>query len=109
MVLDPASRWHTEIKMADGMILGFDTPKCAFTVARTRGIEPSRMTFRGYYTQKPFPGDALSFAVGSDVLGPMGDDLVPVEPELSDKFRKEHGARELHRAADVTRELAEGL
>jgi hypothetical protein len=109
MVLDPTSRWRVEAKSSDGATLVFDTPKCAFTFVRTRGLDLGAMTFQAYYSQKSMKTDALTFGVGSDVQGPMGDDFVPVETSLATKFRAEHEAKQMLAATEITRELAEGM
>ena len=109
MVLDPSSRWRVDAKAADGGVASFDTPKCAFTWAFGHAVAPAALTFRAYYGQQSAAGDALSFAVGSDVQGPMGDDFVPVEPALATKFRAEHEAKQMLAAKEITREMAEGM
>lgn len=102
MVLDPSSRWYTEVEGA-GPTLGFDTPKCGLRhlLAHPGG----RLHARGYYRQERLGDDRLVFAIGSDILGPMGQDLVPIEPEFGDKFRAEHHATDLLPRARLTPEI----
>lgn len=105
MVLDPTSRWYTEL-VEGGTSQGFDTPKCA--LRRRLSHAPSATLFaRSYYRQQRVSGDAVVFAAGSDVLGPMGADLVPVEPEHADKFRAEHHAQQLLTLPQITLALVE--
>jgi hypothetical protein len=102
MVLDPASRWYTEVEEG-GARLGFDTPKCGLRhlLAHPGG----KLYARGYYRQARLADDQLVFAIGSDILGPMGTDLVPVEPEFGPKFQTEHHASELLPRARLTAEI----
>jgi copper chaperone NosL len=102
MALDPASRWYAELAFADGTQRGFDTPRCAFSAWRGPSREARELYARGHYKNARLPSGALVFAVGSDVLGPMGPDLVPVEPEHAEAFAREHRARSMLRAGDVS-------
>ncbi len=45
---------------------------------------------------------------GSDVIGPMGDDLVPVAPERADAFVRDHGGRVID-ATDIDGPLLRSL
>ena len=105
MVLDPSSRWLAELRHG-GTTERFDTPKCAFAAWRSGRPADTTGRLRGYYTQRDYDASEVMLAVGGDVLGPMGADLVPVEPEHAAKFARDHGAR-LIAAADVTLALAE--
>ena len=110
MVLDPKSRWLVTMTLADGSTEQFDTPKCAFFTLRSGEREKgAKLVFKSYYGQKTVDEGALVFAKGSDVLGPMGEDLVPVEPELAQKFKVEHKAKEMLKAADVTKAIVEAM
>ena len=53
--------------------------------------------------------DAVLYVVGSDVLGPMGADLVPVSgPDAAKRFASEHGGRVVEPKA-VDRALIDSL
>jgi hypothetical protein len=111
MVLDPANRFATELHpSAGGDAVIFDTPKCAFTALRQPGPLASAELFaRGYYTQALLPAKALSFAQGSDVLGPMGIDFVPVEREHAARFAQEHNAKAMLEAETITAAVVRDL
>ncbi|MCU0682911.1 MAG: nitrous oxide reductase accessory protein NosL [Polyangiaceae bacterium] len=109
MVLDPASRWYVELALADGSRRGFDAPRCAFTAWRGPLREASELFARGHYNGAILPSASLVFGLGSDVIGPMGPDLVPVEPEHGATFAREHNARSMLRAAEVTAATLGGL
>jgi copper chaperone NosL len=57
-----------------------------------------------YYDRASRDGADVAFVVGSDVLGPMGPDVVPVARDKVDRFVKDHGGRKLD-LADVTAQL----
>jgi len=104
MALDPASRWYAEVE-ARGQTLGFDTPKCALKHLLVH--PPGQLFVRSYYQQRRVEGAGVVFAAGSDILGPMGEDLIPVEPEHEQKFRAEHGAKHLYKLDQLTLSIVE--
>lgn len=105
MALDPASRWFAEVEHG-GKTQGFDTPKCALRFWLTQA-SGGRVFVRSYYGQVRTDGGQVVFLVGSDVLGPMGADLVPVEPEHESKFKTEHKAQASYRLASLTLAIVE--
>ncbi len=51
---------------------------------------------KDYYTQKWFDGKTAWFVVGSDVLGPMGHELVPFSSQAAaENFFKDHHGKEI--------------
>jgi hypothetical protein len=107
MVVDPTSRWFAEIEI-QGKTQGFDTPKCALRYRLSKAPQ-GQVWVRSYYKQQRVPATAVLFLVGSDVLGPMGADLVPVEPELEPKFRTEHRAQQAYPLDKLTLPLVESI
>ncbi len=109
MKLDPASAWLTELVMADGTKTTFDTPRCAMTAWRTRGIAAKSVRVQEFYERAWRDGTEVDFVIGSDVDGPMGADLVPVSPAKSAKFMVDHaGARALKLDA-ITAEVLKAI
>ncbi|MET0049673.1 MAG: nitrous oxide reductase accessory protein NosL, partial [Candidatus Thiodiazotropha sp.] len=50
------------------------------------------------------------YVIGSDVLGPMGHELIPLETQAdAEEFLKDHQGVAILRYADVTLELLENL
>ena len=107
MVNDPSSRFRVEIRQADGKAERFDTPKCAFRAWRSGTA--GELFALGYYTQTRQPSTELSFVAGSDVLGPMGIDFVPVERALAKRFASEHGAKRVYEADGITLQVVTEL
>lgn len=107
MVVDPTSRWYAEVEHG-GKSQGFDTPKCAlrYLLGKAPG---GTLHVRSYYRQERVQGTAVLFAAGSDILGPMGEDLVPVEIELEPKFRSEHQAKKSYQLGQLTLSLVEAI
>jgi nitrous oxide reductase accessory protein NosL len=50
---------------------------------------------RDFYDRRERVESDLVFVAGSDVLGPMGADLVPVDRARASKFVSDHGGRAL--------------
>ncbi len=80
MRLDTAPQWRAGL----GEDTGFDSPKCLFRWTASQGRGTETAWFTEYYSSERKPLVDLVFVVGSDVLSPMGDDLVPVEGRGSD-------------------------
>ena len=88
MRIDPASPWVSYVTVG-GKELAFDTPRCAFGAWR-KAASASGARFREYYSQEMRPAEGLRFVQGSDVVGPMGPDLVPVAVENAGRFARDH-------------------
>jgi nitrous oxide reductase accessory protein NosL len=106
MHIDPASAWRSEVKRPDGKVDAFDTPRCAFG-AVTKGDEPKGSVVRvqEFYDRTWQDAAVVRFAIGSDVTGPMGADLVPLLPPHADKFAHDHAATKVVGGDQVTAAL----
>lgn len=51
----------------------------------------------------------VRYAVGSDLVGPMGPDLVPVDPSQIETFRRDHRPRTILTFDQVTAEVLANL
>jgi copper chaperone NosL len=80
----------------DGDELLFDTPKCLFRFLSSDGRGDRGAWAVEYYSGERRSVAELRFVVGSDVLGPMGDDLIPVG-DHAEAFMRDHGGRALRR------------
>lgn len=87
MKLEPTSAWNAELIVA-GTTKRFDTPHCALTA---RIGSTSTIRVQEFYERKWRDGTDVRFVSGSDVLGPMGEDFVPVDPARAPKFIADHG------------------
>jgi hypothetical protein len=106
MKVKPDSSWRA---IETGGKHAFDTPRCAFG-AKLEGKEPiGALEMQDYYDRTMRPASELRFVAGSDVIGPMGPDLVPVKPDMVDKFVKDHGKTAVYRDSEVTRAVVDGL
>src|SRR5215213_7744510 len=86
MRIDPASAWRTELVSEGGAITSFDTPRCGLTSWRSGKTAAKTIRVQEYYERRWREGTEVRFMIGGDVVGPMGPDLVPVEPSRATKF-----------------------
>ena len=105
MRIDPTGAWHTELVGEDGKVSAFDTPRCALTSWRS-GVTPAKtIRLQEYYDHQTRDGSELRFVIGGDVVGPMGPDLVPVDPLRSSKFIQDHTADRALKLEEITPEV----
>lgn len=94
MYADTAPAWAVGARTRSGEEVRFDAPRCFFARAlRERDLVSPWVT--EYYSQSRQPAEKMAFVEGSDVTGPMGRDLVPVNPVNVPRFVQEHGGRSL--------------
>jgi len=103
MKIDPASAWVAYLETGAGE-LAFDTPHCALTAWRSDPGRVQRARFRDYYSQELKDAADLRFVRGSDVLSPMGPDLVPVVSATAAHFARDHNGAPPESARDIVRE-----
>jgi hypothetical protein len=89
MKVDPGSPWTSYVTLR-GKEQSFDTPSCAFAAWKKAGQLAAPARFREYYSQEMKPVEELRFVRGSDVLGPMGPDWVPVLEGAARRFARDH-------------------
>jgi nitrous oxide reductase accessory protein NosL len=106
MKVKPDSAWRVVDKTNQR---SFDTPRCAFG-AKLEGKEKvGALELVDYYDREARPSVDLVYVAGSDVIGPMGPDLVPVKPAMVDKFTKDHGKKAVYREAEITPAVLKSL
>ena len=110
--------WTATAVFRDGQAVHFDGPKDLFKYlldlpkyAPGRSREDiSRLVVSAYYDLAKVDARAAWYVVGSDVLGPMGHELVPLATaEDAEEFRADHKGTSILRFDDVTPGLVQGL
>jgi len=110
--------WIAGIRFADGSRVLFDGAKDLFKfrfrledygpAARRTDIEAVFVT--DYYAVRPVEARAAWYVVGSDVLGPMGHELVPFEKQEDARgFLADHRGKRILRFDEVTVDLLRSL
>lgn len=72
------------------------------------GLE--KILVRDYYTQKIIDGSEAYYVIGSDVYGPMGNELIPFSDEKSAKtFYMDHKGKDVLKLKDISAEIVNNL
>lgn len=104
-------KWVAEITFKDGSYRVFDGCKDMFKFYFNMSRYEKKLTKNDianvyvteYYTTKVMKANELFFVVGSDVLGPMGHELIPVYGETKAKiFKLDHSGKDIYRFNDVS-------
>jgi len=70
----------------------------------------SSMVVTDFYTLKAINAKKAFYVVGSDVFGPMGNELIPfVSKDAAQNFMSDHGGEKIILFADITPKLVMGL
>lgn len=116
MLVAEYPNWVAAVVLEDGGRLFFDGPKDMFRFV----LEPKKYVpdgdldrddlaeiwVTGYYTTRMIDAETAFFVLGSDVMGPMGAELVPLTTrEQAESFRADHGGERVLAFQEVTPEL----
>ena len=110
MVVANFPDWAAVVTFRDGGQAWFDGPKDLFTyLLDLKRYAPKRaagdittIQVKDYYALKPTDARKASFVLGSDVLGPMGKELVPFGSEAGARdFLKDHHGKKVLAFADI--------
>jgi nitrous oxide reductase accessory protein NosL len=106
MFVAPYANWVAFIEFKDGSRAFFDGPKDMFVfffdLPKYRPqVKPEDITglyVTEYYTTRKLKAEEVYFVTGSDVMGPMGNELVPIGGgENAEIFRRDHGGTKIMR------------
>lgn len=109
MKIDPKSAWRTELVGDDGAVTEFDTPRCALTSWRQGKTIAKSIRVQEYYDRQWRDGSEVRFVIGGDVVGPMGPDIVAVDPSRASKFIQDHGADRALLLGEVTPQILSNI
>ena len=110
--------WVAQAIYRDGSYAVFDGAKDMFkylfnlrTYAPARQPPTSRALYvTDYYSLTLIDGRTAWYVIGSDVLGPMGRELIPLAAEKEAReFMIDHKGKRLLRFAEVTADVLKGL
>jgi len=111
-------KWITQIQFEDGSHHSFDGMKCMCRLFINPGKYDSSkkkgdiklILVRDYYTLKFIRHDTAFYVVGSDVIGPMGHELIPFDNEKNaNTFLTDHNGLKILRFSQITTELLDKL
>ena len=85
----------------DMMKFYFDPAKWGYDASIKDHIK--KIVVRDYYTLKPMRAQSAWYVVGSDVYGPMGNELIPfASKEAAENFLKDHHGKRVLRFDEIT-------
>ena len=102
--------WLAEIVFTDGSYVVFDGAKDLFRfrgdmeryLPSARGKQIRAIWVTDYYSLDPIDGSTAFYAVGSDVYGPMGKELIPFGSRSdAEGFLADHKGKRIVRIAEV--------
>ncbi len=112
------SAWTGVIGYKDTTTVYFDGPKDLFRYYLNPGkYDPDRkwsdivtLSVKEYYSVAFIDGREAFYVLGSDVLGPMGKELVPFEKKAdANGFLQDHRGKKILRFGEITPELLKAL
>lgn len=110
--------WVAQAIYRDGAYAVFDGAKDMFKyLLNLRTYAPGRATadiarlyVMDYYSLTPIDGTQAWYVLGSDVLGPMGRELIPLAKEAEAReFLKDHKGKRVLRFGEVAADVLKGL
>lgn len=110
--------WVAGVRFTGGDRVLFDGAKDLFKFllkyedygAVARRTDVASIVVTDYYTLRPVEARAAWYVTGADVLGPMGDELVPFgRRQDAEEFQRDHRGQRLLRFDEVTRPLLKAL
>lgn len=108
------THWLAEVVFKDGTYAVFDGPKDMFKyylnlqkyAPSKRPDEITGIYVTEYYSTKLLDAKKLFYVIGSDVYGPMGDELIPLTSEADAReFMRDHKGTRILKFQEVTKEL----
>jgi len=110
--------WAAVVTFKDGGQAWFDGPKDMFTflfdlkqfAAKRNTADIASVQVKDYYALKYIDGQKAYFVMGSDVMGPMGKELIPFATEADARdFLKDHKGRKVIAYKEITSATLKGL
>lgn len=107
-----------EVVFRDGFRAYFDGPKDMFRYyfqpekyqPRRKAADIASVYVTDYYSMEMIDGKQAFYVSGSDVLGPMGNELIPVAREdQAQTFLKDHKGKTLLKFGEVTLDIVNSL
>lgn len=118
MLVSKYPNWVAVVLWKDGHAHFFDGAKDLFKFLQSldkyakghRAEDIKTIAVTDFYGLQRINAQKAWFVTGSDVLGPMGHELVPLETQAdADDFMKDHKGRKVLRFKDVTPAVVQAL
>lgn len=94
MYTDKYPNWEQKVISEDKGTMYFDGARCMFKILLDSTAAPKNIKgilVKDYYTLEYIDGENAFYVIGSDVLGPMGNELIPFKTkESAEEFLTDH-------------------
>lgn len=102
-------KWATQITYHNG-VEKFDGVKDMMKYYFRHKDRIETIAVRDYYTQKVIDAREAYFVIGSDVYGPMGNELIAFgDKKSATNFYLDHHGKKIVKFSEITLEMVEGL
>ena len=110
--------WVAQVQFADNTTIYFDGAKDLFKFyfgmkqyqPRKAPKDIRAMFFTEYYNVQPIEARASFFVIGSDVLGPMGRELIPLaNMKDAEQFMADHKGKRILKFEEVNLKIIQSL
>jgi len=106
MIVEKYPNWMQKVVLIENDTLYFDGTRCMFKILNESENDVQSVLVKDYYSLEYIDGKTAWYIIGSDVLGPMGNELIPFKEEAAAKeFFKDHAAEKIVRFDDVNLKL----
>ena len=110
MLVGKNPNWAAMIEVQGGENLYFDGVKDLMKYYFEKGKGFDKIFVTDYYKLHKIDAKSAFYVLGSNVLGPMGDELIPFENESAAKtFAKDHGGKSVIKFDEIKESVIEGL
>jgi copper chaperone NosL len=117
MFIDKYPQWLSQARLSDGTVAAFDGVKDLAAYAfspQAFGAAPGAVVVdiavRDYYSQAWTDGRKALYVLGSDILGPMGHELIPFSSRpAAENFMRDHHGQEILDFIAISPPLVESL
>ncbi len=106
MIVSKNPTWEGRMQKPDEEPIVFCAPKCLLlTNPADKDHDEAQLQLKDYYSTSFIDATQAWYVAGSDVMGPMGPDLIPFADKKSAKeFMDEHHGKALYRYSELTLE-----
>jgi len=102
MIVEKYPNWIEKAVVSAKDTLYFDGPRCMFKILLESSNKVASVLVKDYYSLKYIDGRTAFYVTGSDILGPMGNELIPFNSEQAARdFLNEHKGEKIVRFNDV--------
>ena len=109
MLTSKYPKWEQKVVSIDKGTMYFDGARCMFKILLDEKQHPQKIDsimVKDYYSLEYIDGNNAFYVIGSDVLGPMGNELIPFKTlKEAEGFKKDHNGEKIIGFADVDMKL----